>query len=76
MIYDCCLFIPEEKFLIAKPIGWVWSPAEQQPPFEIVTTEELYPQPEDYEVTLHATWGYLVVMASEIDTSLVQQGAE
>jgi hypothetical protein len=67
MIYEC-LFL-RGAFLIAKPLGWMWSPAERAEPFEIRLTEDLTPG----EVEFVVDTGGTPVDASRIDATLVRK---
>ena len=71
MIFECCIYKKLKKMCVAKPVGWEWSPLEKIGDFEIVTTGDIQPEEEDFEVTLDCSCGLISVNASDISSTLV-----
>lgn len=64
MMYDCMLNQHTQEFIIAKPIGWMWSAKEEA--FEHVYTDNIDSASEDFDIVLDVSWGELTIKASDL----------
>lgn len=69
MVYECLFY--NSEFVISKLLGWPWSSAERQSPFEMHLSPEMHVSETDYQVDVNGK----SLWASQIDPLLVESSS-